>query len=264
MTMGKGGVGKTTIAAAIALALAARGHQVTLTTTDPAAHVHDVLPDPPANLRVTRIDPAAETARYTAQVLAEAGESLSPEAYELLEEDLRSPCTEEVAVFRAFAHTVAGAGTGAGTADRFVVIDTAPTGHTLLLLDSSRSFTRQLASGPGGANDPATNLLQTLRDRNRTRILLVTLPEATPVHEAARLHDDLTRAHIGVFGWVINASLAATGTRDRLLRARAAQERRWIAEAAARSARPAAVIAWAPDPPIGNDRLTALATGGPA
>jgi arsenite-transporting ATPase len=270
MTMGKGGVGKTTIAAAIALALAARGHQVTLTTTDPAAHVHDVLPDPPDNLDVTRIDPVAETARYTATVLAEAGQSLSPEAYELLEEDLRSPCTEEVAVFRAFAHTVADThpdthpGADQDSGGRFVVIDTAPTGHTLLLLDSSRSFTRQLACGPGAADDPAANLLRTLRDASRTRIVLVTLPEATPVHEASRLHDDLARARITVFGWVINASLAATGTQDPLLRARGVQERRWVAEAAAHSARPAAVIAWAPEPPTGTDRLTALTTGGAA
>ena len=245
MTMGKGGVGKTTVAAAIAVALAARGHPVTLTTTDPAAHVADALPDPPRNLTVTRIDPAAETASYMRAVLATAGKDLDAQAYALLEEDLRSPCTEEVAVFQAFARTVAAA------ADRYVVIDTAPTGHTVLLLDSSRSFTRQLAAQTGALPDPAAKLLDTLTDSAHTRILLVTVPEATPVHEATRLQADLARAWITPFSWVVNMSLAATPTTDPVLQARARQERRWISEVSRLSGRPPAILGWSSRPPVG-------------
>jgi arsenite-transporting ATPase len=252
MTMGKGGVGKTTIAAAIAVALAARGHQVTLTTTDPAAHVADALPDPPRNLTVTRIDPATETASYTRDVLASAGKDLDEQAYALLEEDLRSPCTEEVAVFQAFARTVAAA------ADRYVVIDTAPTGHTVLLLDSSRSFTRQVAAQAGALPEPAARLLDTLTDSAHTRILLVTVPEATPVHEAAKLQADLARAGITPFSWVVNASLAATPTTDPVLQARARQERRWISEVSRLSSRPPAILGWSSRALVGAESLAAL------
>jgi arsenite-transporting ATPase len=252
MTMGKGGVGKTTVAAAIAVALAARGHQVTLTTTDPAAHVADALPDPPRNLTVTRIDPAAETASYTEGVLATAGKDLDAEAYALLEEDLRSPCTEEVAVFQAFARTVAAA------ADRYVVIDTAPTGHTLLLLDSSRSFARQVAAQAGALPEPAAQLLDTLTDAAHTRILLVTVPEATPVHEATRLQVDLARAGITPFGWVVNMSLAATATTDPILQARAGPERRWISEVSRLSGRPPTILGWSSRPLVGAESLATL------
>jgi arsenite-transporting ATPase len=254
MAMGKGGVGKTTIAAAIAVALANRGHHVTLTTTDPAAHVADVLPDPPANLTVTRIDPAVESAAYTASVLTGAGHGLDEHAYALLEEDLRSPCTEEVAVFHAFARTVASAD------NHYVIIDTAPTGHTLLLLDSSRSFTRQIAAQAGALPDAAAALLDTLTDPSRTRVLLVTLPEATPVHEASKLQSDLARAGISPFAWVINSSLAVTSTTDPVLRARARHERRWIDEVSRLSTRPPAILPWQPRPPVGITRLTAFAS----
>ncbi len=252
MTMGKGGVGKTTVAAAIAVALAARGHHVTLTTTDPAAHVAAALPDPPRNLNVTRIDPAAETTSYTEGVLATAGKDLDAEAYALLEEDLRSPCTEEVAVFQAFARTVAAA------ADRYVVIDTAPTGHTVLLLDSSRCFTRQLAAQSGALPGPAAKLLETLTDSAHTRILLVTVPEATPVHEATRLQADLVRAGITPFGWVVNMSLAATATTDPILQARAGQERRWISDVSRLSGRAPTILGWSSRPLVGAESLATL------
>ncbi|MGO8687311.1 MAG: arsenical pump-driving ATPase [Candidatus Dormibacteria bacterium] len=252
MTMGKGGVGKTTVAAAVAVALAVRGHRVILTTTDPAAHVAGALPDPPENLTVTRIDPAAETAAYTAGVLADAGRELDAHGYALLEEDLRSPCTEEVAVFYAFARTVAEA------SGCYVVIDTAPTGHTLLLLDSSRSFARQVAAQAGALPEAASSLLDTLADPDRTRILLVTLPEATPVHEARKLQADLARAGISPFSWVVNASLAATGTSDPVLRSRAAQEQRWVAEVSDLAHGRLVIVPWAPRPPVGAARLAAL------
>lgn len=223
MTMGKGGVGKTTLAARIALSLARRGHSVHLSTTDPAAHVEAALGEiagerQPASLTVDRIDPAGETERYSAEVLAAAGE-LEPDERALLEEDLRSPCTEEIAVFRAFARTVAEAERG------FVVLDTAPTGHTLLLLDAAESYHREVARTSGAhIPDAVRGLLPRLRDPRYAKMLLVTLPEATPVLEASRLQDDLRRAGIEPFGCVINASLAAAGTRHPLLAARARLE----------------------------------------
>ena len=253
MTMGKGGVGKTTIAAAIALALAERGLAVSLTTTDPAAHVHDVLPHPPANLTLTRIDPVAETASYTAHVLATAGARLDPAALDLLTEDLRSPCTEEVAVFHAFARTIADAD------GRYVVIDTAPTGHTLLLLESSQAFARQAQTAPQhDADSPAARLFGSLSDPARTRILLVALPEATPVHEAQDLQADLARAGLTPYTWVVNGALSATSTTDPVLRARAAHEGRWLTEIARSSPRTPAVVPWVATIPVGAAGLRQL------
>jgi len=252
MTMGKGGVGKTTIAAAIALALADRGLPVSLTTTDPAAHVRDVLPDPPANLTLTRIDPVAETARYTAHVLGTAGAQLEPAALDLLTEDLRSPCTEEVAVFHAFARTIADAD------GRYVVIDTAPTGHTLLLLQSSVTFARQATFQQTGQDGAAGRLFGSLSDSEHTRIVLVALPEATPVHEAQGLQADLARAGLQPYIWVVNSALSATPTTDPVLRARAGQEIRWLTEIARSSPRPPAVVPWVPRVPVGTDGLRQL------
>jgi arsenite-transporting ATPase len=226
MTMGKGGVGKTIVAAKIALELASRGLATTLTTTDPAAHVEAVSRDRPPTLRVTRIDPELETRRYTEAVLAEAGEGLDAQGLALLKEDLRSPCTEEIAVFRAFADTVA---EGEG---RFVVIDTAPTGHTLLLLDAAESYHREVLRKPIGSPEAVKRLTPRLRDSSYTHILLVTLPEATPIHEAMQLERDLARADIRPFAWIVNQSLTPLDLSDQLLKARQAEEERHLKELA--------------------------------
>lgn len=218
MTMGKGGVGKTTVAAKIATMLAERGLMVTLTTTDPAAHVEQAVRDCPPTLRITRIDPAEETRRYTEAVLKEAGLGLDAQGLELLKEDLRSPCTEEIAVFRAFSDTVA-----AGE-DRFVVIDTAPTGHTLLLLDAAESYHREVLRKPSGSPESVKRLTPRLRDTTYTHILLVTIPEATPIHEAMQLEKDLARAQIKPLAWVVNQSLTPLSVSDPILRSRQAQE----------------------------------------
>jgi len=234
MTMGKGGVGKTTIAARIASELARRGHAVTLTTTDPAAHVEQAARELSGGsplLRVTRIDPALEIQRYTAEVMASAGAGLDAAGKALLEEDLRSPCTEEIAVFRAFAETVAEG------EDRFVVIDTAPTGHTLLLLDAAESYHREVLRKPSGSPDAVLRLLPRLRDPGFTHVLLVTLPEATPIHEAMQLERDLARADITPFAWVVNQSLTPLDVTDPVLRARRAHEARHLAELVGRCAR---------------------------
>jgi len=221
MTMGKGGVGKTTVAARIAGALAGRGFPVTLTTTDPAAHVEQAALDLGVDLKtlvVTRIDPVAETQRYTAEVMANADPSLDAAGRSLLEEDLRSPCTEEVAVFRAFADTVA---QGVG---RFVVIDTAPTGHTLLLLDAAESYHREVLKKPSGNSVAVQQLLPRLRDAEFTHVMLVALPEATPIHEAMQLERDLARANIKPYAWVVNQSLTPLTVTDPVLLMRRAHE----------------------------------------
>jgi len=218
MTMGKGGVGKTTLAVRIATQLARAGRHVTLTTTDPAAHVDAAARERPATLHVTRIDPAAETGRYTEEVLATAGRGLDAQGRALLEEDLRSPCTEEIAVFRAFADTVAQG------EDQFVVIDTAPTGHTLLLLDAAEAYHREVLRKASGTSDAVQQLLPRLRDPQFTMVLLVTLPEATPIHEAMQLERDLARADITPFAWVVNQSLTPLEVTDPVLRARRSHE----------------------------------------
>jgi len=251
MTMGKGGVGKTTIAAAIATELARRGFKVRLSTTDPAAHVAAAAGHI-EGLNVSRIDPQAETRAYVEQVMSTTGKSLDASGRALLEEDLRSPCTEEIAVFRAFARTVAQG------EDAFVVLDTAPTGHTLLLLDATESYHREVAKRASDMPEEVLNLLPRLRDASFTRVVVVTLPEATPVHEAAALQDDLRRAQIEPFAWVINQSFAESGSRDPLLVARGADELPYISEVAGKFSKRTAIVPWVAEEPVGPENLKQL------
>lgn len=237
MTMGKGGVGKTVLAVSIATSLAARGKKVHLTTTDPAAHVALTLGEVPEGMQVSRVDPEAETEAYRNEVLATVGASLDDEARALMAEDLRSPCTEEIAVFRAFAKIV-----DQGT-DRFVVIDTAPTGHTLLLLDASESYHREVSRSMSNIPDAVRQLLPRLRDPSFTKVFLVTLPEATPVHEALALQSDLRRAGIEPAGWIINQSLAPLAVTDPVLSQRRAREFRYIDEVV-KQGMPTFLIPW--------------------
>lgn len=254
MTMGKGGVGKTTVAAAIAVMLARHAHSVHLSTTDPAAHVAQTLHGKVDGLTLSKIDPAAETAAYQGEVMLAQGATMDDAARALLEEDLRSPCTEEIAVFRAFAREV-GQGTG-----RFVVLDTAPTGHTLLLLDASEAYQRELERQARNTQpEEVLKLLERLRDPCFTHILLITLPEATPVHEAAALQEDLRRARIEPFAWVINQSLLHSGSCDPLLRCREAFEHRYLREVVEQQAKRTAWLPWQPEEPIGPDALAHLA-----
>ena len=254
LTMGKGGVGKTTVAAAIAVQLARNGHKVHLSTTDPAAHVAQTLAGQVDGLTLSRIDPAAETAAYQQEVLRAQGTAMDAAGRALLEEDLRSPCTEEIAVFRAFAREV-----GRGT-DRFVVLDTAPTGHTLLLLDASEAYNRELQRQSRSTQpDEVLHLLERLRDPAFTHILLVTLPEATPVHEAAALQEDLRRAHIEPFAWVINQSLLHSGSCDPLLKCREESEHRYMNEVVEKCATRTAWLPWQLEEPTGPDALARLA-----
>ena len=252
MTMGKGGVGKTTVAAAIAVELAARGFPVTLSTTDPAAHVAEAVGDALPNLTLSRIDPEAEVAQYRQEVLAKASPALDPNARAMLEEDLRSPCTEEIAVFRAFARAVDGG------KDGFVVLDTAPTGHTILLLDAAEAYHREVSRTQGEMPEAVTQLLPRLRDPAYTKVLVVTLPEATPVSEAGRLQQDLQRAGIEPFAWVVNQSLLVSGTQHPLLAQRGQYEQPYIRRVSDELSRRCALIPWLAETPTGVKGLKQL------
>jgi arsenite-transporting ATPase len=253
LAMGKGGVGKTTVAAAVAVGLAERGFRVHLSTTDPAAHLAaTVASDALPNLTVSRIDPTAETARYSSEVMLTAGAGLDVHGQALLAEDLRSPCTEEIAVFRAFAEAVA-----EGT-DRFVVLDTAPTGHTILLLDAALAYHREVSRQSSEMPESVEQLLPRLRDPEFTRVLLVTLPEATPVHEAAQLQRDLRRAEIEPYAWIINQSLLPSTVTDAVLRGRQSNEVKYVAEVTAEHARRVVLIPWQMSAPVGHAALKQL------
>ena len=256
MVMGKGGVGKTTIAAALAVALVQRGKSVHLSTTDPAAHLASTVEGQMPGLEVSRIDPVAETQRYIDKILASRGKDLDEEGRALLLEDLRSPCTEEVAVFHAFSRTVSEA-RGA-----FVVLDTAPTGHTLLLMDATGAYHRQMAREfEGKGTGRIVTPLMRLQDPDYTRIIIVALPEVTPVSEAAALQDDLRRAQIEPFAWVVNRSLMASGSRDPLLASRMAGEAKQLGRVR-ELARRTYVVPWSAKPLTGIAALLGMSTRG--
>lgn len=255
MLMGKGGVGKTTLAAAIAVELAHRGLPVHLTTSDPAAHLTETLSGTLDNLTVSRIDPRAEAERYRLHVLETKGAQLDAQGRALLEEDLRSPCTEEIAVFQAFSRIIREAG------KKFVVMDTAPTGHTLLLLDATGSYHREVTRQMGDKGMHFTTPMMQLQDSKQTKVLIATLAETTPVLEAVNLQNDLRRAGIEPWAWIINTSVAAASAKSPLLRQRAANELREINAVASRHAQRYAVVPLLRNEPVGVTRLLELAAG---
>ncbi|MGI0533780.1 arsenical pump-driving ATPase [Bacillus pfraonensis] len=252
LTMGKGGVGKTTVASAIAVGLAEKGHHVHLTTTDPAAHIDYVMHGEQRNITISRIDPKVEVDNYRKEVIEQAKDTVDEEGLAYLEEDLRSPCTEEIAVFRALADIVERAN------DEIVVIDTAPTGHTLLLLDAAQTYHKEIARSSGEVPQSVKNLLPRLRNPEETSVVIVTLAEATPVHEASRLQEDLKRADITPKWWVINQSFYATHTSDLVLRGRAQSEIQWIQAVQKESQNNCVIIPWQSEDIVGYEKLKDL------
>jgi arsenite/tail-anchored protein-transporting ATPase len=253
MVMGKGGVGKTTVAAALAIGLVQRGKSVHLSTTDPAAHLACTLEGELPGLRVDRIDPLVETQRYVDKIMASKGANLSEAERALMLEDLRSPCTEEVAVFHAFSRIV-NEGRSA-----YVVLDTAPTGHSLLLMDATGAYHRQtLREFEGRAGAHLVTPLMRLQDPQHTQIILVSLPEVTPVSQAAALQEDLRRANIEPYAWVVNKSILTSGTHDPLLQARMASEQAQMQRMADGLAKQTFVLPWLAEPPVGIERLARL------
>ncbi|MCM3767647.1 arsenical pump-driving ATPase [Neobacillus niacini] len=256
--MGKGGVGKTTIASAIAVGLVEKGHKVHLTTTDPAAQVEFVFQNSALNeqLTISRINPTEEVEAYRQEILFRVSDELDEEAIAYIEEDLKSPCTEEIAVFRAFAEVVA------RSQDEIVVIDTAPTGHTLLLLDAAQSYHKELARSTGEIPESVQMLLPRLRNRKETGLVIVTLAEATPVLEASRLQADLRRADIFTEWWVINQSLYAAETKDPVLKGRAQAEEAWIRQVIAELAEKSAIVPLMSEEITGYEQLKKFSNQG--
>ncbi|HCL1010428.1 arsenical pump-driving ATPase [Salmonella enterica] len=254
MTMGKGGVGKTTVAASVAVSLAKRGHKVHLTTSDPAAHLSYTLDGSLPNLQVSRIDPKVETERYRRFVLENQGKGLDAEGLAVLEEDLRSPCTEEIAVFQAFSRVIKEAD------DHFVIMDTAPTGHTLLLLDATGAYHREMVRQMGQTHDHVMTPMMQLQDPEKTKVIIVTLAETTPVLEAANLQQDLRRAGIEPWAWVINSSLAAAKPSSPFLVTRASRELPLINDVTEQFAKRIALTPLQNEEPVGAALLAKMAS----
>lgn len=252
MTMGKGGVGKTTMAAMIATELASRGHSVLLSTTDPAAHVTATIGEKIQNLKIERIDPKIEVENYVCSIIRKNAGKISLEDMALLEEELRSPCIEEIAVFQAFAKTVAKG------ENQFIVLDTAPTGHTLLLLDSTEAYHREVAKSADDIPEEVKGLLPKIRDPKFTKILIVALPEATPTHEAEALQEDLRRAGIEPYAWIINRSFEISGTNDEILKAKGVHELKYIEEISKKLSKKTVISPWLADELVGSENLKKL------
>ena len=265
---GKGGVGKTSLSCATALKLAESGKRVLLVSTDPASNLDEVLETTLTNkptsiagvprLDAMNINPVEAASAYRERLIGPMRGLLPETALRSMEEQLSGSCTVEIAAFDEFSGLIGNPDT---TKDYDqIIFDTAPTGHTLLLLDASEAYNRELQRQSRSTQpEEVLHLLERLRDPTFTRILLVTMPEATPVHEAAALQEDLRRAHIEPFAWVINQSLLNSGSCDPLLQRREEAEHRYLREVVEKQSKRTAWLPWQPEEPTGPDALARLA-----
>jgi arsenite-transporting ATPase len=204
---GKGGVGKTSISCITALYIAQKGVKTLLVTTDPAAHIGEVLdvkigsrPEKITdNLFAVMVNQQEAFKEYKEKVLSEARGKYSEDMLATMEEELNSPCTEEMAAFDKFIQYIE------GRDYEVVVFDTAPTGHTLRLLDLPFDYAKQvemMSSAAESIENKETaqhrfrDIISTLRDKDMTVFSLVLYPESTPIMESYRAMLDLKEAGI--------------------------------------------------------------------
>lgn len=215
---GKGGVGKTVVSCATAVHLAEKGYKTLLITTDPASHIGEVLghsvedkalpvEDVPG-LDAVIIDQEKATEEYKQRMLDEARQKYSEDMLTAMKEELESPCTEEMAAFDKFMEYVE-----ADTYD-LVVFDTAPTGHTLRLLELPFDYSDQVGmmfSGAGNgdqkeseAGNRLKRIIERMKDPEQSVFSFVLYPENTPIEEAWRAYNDLKEADIPIQFLVVN------------------------------------------------------------
>ena len=255
---GKGGVGKTTMACTTAVADADAGRRVLIVTTDPASNLADVFEQPIGHaitaiagvpgLWAMEIDPDKATAEYTDRTLAPIREIFPEQIVAVMEEQLAGPCTAEVAAFDRFADfldpTAPALVPTSGDAFDLVIFDTAPTGHTVRLLELPEAWSKSISEAEAGAGQtcigPAAAIaeakvkyeraLAALRDQDRTRFAFVLHPEATAIAETKRAGAELARLGIVTTELIVNGILPAEEASTPFFASRIAMQERYLAE----------------------------------
>lgn len=266
---GKGGVGKTSIAAATALWVAEQGYKTLLLTTDPAAHLGQIfgakVTDKPAKMRgeqhlwITHVDAEKATQDYKEKILAEARGKYDKERLLAIEEELNSPCTEEMATFEKFIELA--------TLKNFEVIifDTAPTGHTLRLLELPVDWSKQLEiktfTSTGETEvDRITKsrfkeVIDMMQDINQTTFSFVMYPESTPIKEASRAMEELLSIGVPTSLVVANFILPDSIITNDYLRQRKAMEKKYLEEMDRRLTAPIIKLPLLADDLVGKEKL---------
>ncbi len=270
---GKGGVGKTVASCATAVWSARAGHRTLLVTTDPAAHIGQVLGaavgtepapvDGVDGLWAARVDAKAAAVAYTDRIIADAvARGRSPHAVAAMREELDSPCTEEMAAFDQFIELA--------SRDTFdvTVFDTAPTGHTLRLLELPIDWSRQIdvkvfaSVDTAAADDVAkasfSRVIEMMRDPAKSTFAFVMYPESTPIVEAGRAISELGSLGIPLGLVVANMVLPDEACRTPYALARRQMQQAYLADIEARFAVPVLEIPLLDDEVVGLDRLGEL------
>ena len=270
---GKGGVGKTVASCVTAVWLARQGYRTLLLTTDPAAHLGDVLGEPVGNepaplaellsLWAAKIDPKKTADAYKKRILDDARERGRPEAsIRVMAEELDSPCTEEIAAFDRFIEYAS-----EGEWDA-IVFDTAPTGHTLRLLELPVEWSKQLdvkvfssvdtAVADDMAKQRFAGVIDMMRDPERSTFAFVMYPEATPIIEAYRASQELATLEIPTGLVVANLVIPPEQANTPFTRARRAMQERYLAEIQERFAVPVLTLPLLPREVTGLEMLAEL------